>query len=86
MRSIYRKIINQMMKSEFMVRVFVFLIVFFGFLDVYSQDTIIGSGHTWKYLDNGTIDIENISWFKSDKIIGVKEKHLLVLVREMRLQ
>ena len=68
MRNIYRKIINQMMKSEFMVRVFVFLIVFFGFLDVYSQDTIIGSGHTWKYLDNGTIDIENISWFKSDKI------------------
>lgn len=57
-----------MMKSKFMVRVLVLFIIFFCFLNVYSQDSIINSGSTWKYFDNGTIDIENISLLNSKNI------------------
>jgi DNA-binding CsgD family transcriptional regulator len=68
MRNFHQKIITQMLTPDFTVRLVALCIVFFGFTDAYSQDTIVKSGDTWSYLDKGTIDIESNSLLKSTSI------------------
>jgi len=57
-----------MLIPSFAVRTIVLYAVLFGFIDAYSQDTIISSGSTWKYYDKGTIDIDTISLLKFKNI------------------
>ena len=68
MRNLYQKIVDQILILNISRRLILVFTVLFGFLSVYSQDTIINSGSTWKYFDEGTIDIENISLLKSKSI------------------
>lgn len=55
-----------MVKSNILIPLFAFYIVFFGFLQVQGQDTIISSGNVWKYSDDGSINIEEYLELKLD--------------------
>ena len=68
MRNYSRKIIAQILTSGFTTRLVAVCIILFGFVDAYSQDTIVKSGDTWRYLDKGTIDIENSSLIISKSV------------------
>ncbi len=53
-----------MLIPGFTARMTVIYFILFTFFNVYSQDTIIKSGDTWKYLDKGPANIENNSLLK----------------------